>query len=200
MGTGIIDEVCQRGTSDHLVPIVIQSYNITTNRAVYSLYKKMVNKYLAISASMVQFEGYPQEAVQAVEPDSTAYAHREDYVLVYVPSPLIPRKPHLTPTQSSYTSTWLSHDTALAAVAYDYSHQARALLHAGETLGHTLNTYVIYASTDETPEMLYGDEPWRLERFRGLKRRYNPRGRFNFYNPIRWIWGAGSKQIRRRDG
>lgn len=78
-----------------------------------------------------------------------------------------------------------SHDTALAAVAYDYSHQARALLHAGHKPGCTLNAYVNYASTDQTAEMPYGYEPWRLEQLRGLKRKYDLEDRFNFYNPIR---------------
>ena len=188
-GTGVTDEVCQRGTSDYLVPIGLQSYNITTNRAVYNLYKKMVTEYPALAASIVQFEGYPQQAVQAVEPDSTAYAHRDDYVLVYVLPSLSTESPRTKShsdalIHSSYTSTWAPNDTALAAVAYDYSHQARALLHAGDKPGRTLNAYVNYASTDETPEMLYGYEPWRLERLRGLKSKYDPRGRFNFYNPI----------------
>ena len=85
---------------------------------------------------------------------------------------------------SSYAPNWPANETALAAVAWDYGHRARALFHAGDVPGRALNTYVNYASADETPEMLYGYEPWRLERLRGLKRMYDPRGRFNFYNPI----------------
>lgn len=33
--------------------------------------------------------------------------------------------------------------------------------------------------------MLYGYKPWRLERLRRLKREYDLRGRFDFYNSIR---------------
>ncbi len=87
--------------------------------------------------------------------------------------------------QSSYAPGWPPSETDLAAVAYDYGRRARALWHAGDAPGRPLNTYVNYASTDETPEMLYGYEPWRLERLRALKGKYDPRGRFNFYNPIR---------------
>ena len=79
---GNTDPVCQPGTSDSSFPVGLQTYNITTNRAVYNLFKDMVNNYPAMSVgSIVQFEGFPQQAVQAVEPDSTAYAHRGDYVL-----------------------------------------------------------------------------------------------------------------------
>lgn len=71
-------------------------------------------------------------------------------------------------------------------MAVDYGHQARTIFHAGDVPGRLLNTYVNYASSDETPEMLYGYEPWRLERLRNLKSEYDPKGKFNFYNPIRW--------------
>ena len=80
--SGNTDPVCQPGTSDYLVPVGLQTYNIKTNRAVYELFKEMVNKYPAMNASAVQFENYPQEAVRAVDPDSTAYAHRGDSLLV----------------------------------------------------------------------------------------------------------------------
>lgn len=70
-------------------------------------------------------------------------------------------------------------------MADDYGHQARMLFHAGDAPGRPLNTYANYASSDETPEMLYGYEPWRLDKLRRLKSEYDPMGRFDFYNPIR---------------
>ena len=184
-GSGNTDSVCQKGSSWYNFPVGLQTFNIEANRAVYNLYKKMVNQYPAMNASIVQFEVFPQEGVRAVESDSTAYAHRGDSLLVFVPFSLIPELFHLTDHQSSYTPFWPPSEPGLAAVADDYGHQARALFHAGDAPGRTLNTYVNYASTDETPEMLYGYEPWRLEKLRSLKKKYDPRGRFNFYNPIR---------------
>ena len=38
--------------------------------------------------------------------------------------------------------------------------------------------------------MLYGYEPWRLEKLRGLKKVYDPKGKFNFYNPVKWGGGG----------
>ena len=185
-GAGVTDAVCQLGDNWRLYPVGLQSYNIRTNRAIFDLYKDMVNKNPAMSSSIVQFEGYPQEGVRAIEPDSTAYAHRGDSLLVYrLHLSCSPVTLTLTHNQSSYAPIWPPSEPALAAVADDYGHQARALFHEGDVPGSTLNTYVNYASSDETPEMLYGYEPWRLERLRELKREYDPRGRFNFYNPIR---------------
>ena len=47
-----------------------------------------------------------------------------------------------------------------------------------------LRAYVNYASGDETLQEIYGHEPWRLKRLRALKKKYDPRGQFNFYAPI----------------
>ena len=83
--SGNTDPVCQPGTSDYLFPVGLQTYNPETNRAVYDLFKEMINNYPTLgSQSAVQFEGYAQQGVRAVEPDSTAYAHRGDSLLVYV--------------------------------------------------------------------------------------------------------------------
>ena len=85
-GSGNTDPVCQLGSSWYEFPVGLQTFNVEANRAVYNLYKKMVNQYPAMNTSIVQFEAYPQAAVRAVEPDSTAYAHRGDSLLVFVPS------------------------------------------------------------------------------------------------------------------
>ena len=85
-GSGVTDPVCQRGPSYYSIPIGLQTFNIETNRAVYTLFAEMVNKYPASAwnESVVQFEGYAQQGVRAVDPDSTAYAHRGDSLLACV--------------------------------------------------------------------------------------------------------------------
>lgn len=47
-----------------------------------------------------------------------------------------------------------------------------------------LFAYVNYADGDETLEEVYGHEPWRLQKLRSLKKKYDPAGVFNFYVPI----------------
>lgn len=180
-GTGINDSVCQGGNSWKLFPVGLQVYNATSNRAIYNLLSKMIARNPSLNGSVVQFEGYSVQGVKAVDPASTAYAHREDNLLVYVIRPRVPLAMKLT-LSSSYTSIYPANHT-LDAVAIAYGRPARALLHAG-TPGYPLNTYVNYASSDETPEEKYGYEPWRLARLRALKAKYDPQGRFNFYNPV----------------
>lgn len=88
-GAGNTDAVCQPGDSRKLYPVGLQSHNISTNRAIYDLHKDMISKNPSMSSSIVQFEGYPLQGVRAVEPDSTAYAHREDNLLVYASPPFL---------------------------------------------------------------------------------------------------------------
>ena len=50
--------------------------------------------------------------------------------------------------------------------------------------GLRLNAYVNYAFGNESLEAVYGYEAWRLKRLRGLKRKFDPEGRFGFFVPI----------------
>ncbi|KAI4274736.1 MAG: hypothetical protein LQ337_003707 [Flavoplaca oasis] len=72
---------------------------------------------------------------------------------------------------------------ANAAAANKYGRQARQLFVEGAS-PMRLNAYSNYANGDETLEEIYGYEPWRLEKLRRLKRKWDPEGRFCFFNPI----------------
>jgi hypothetical protein len=45
-------------------------------------------------------------------------------------------------------------------------------------------SYVNYGSGRESVEATYGYEPWRLERLRGLKAKYDPENKFAYFGPI----------------
>jgi hypothetical protein len=51
-----------------------------------------------------------------------------------------------------------------------------------------LQQYVNYGNTTSTMqdplEALYGYEPWRLEKLRALKRKYDPENVFRWYQPL----------------
>lgn len=51
-----------------------------------------------------------------------------------------------------------------------------------------LQQYVNYGNTTSTmedpPEALYGYEPWRLQKLRALKRKYDPENVFRWYQPL----------------
>lgn len=51
-----------------------------------------------------------------------------------------------------------------------------------------LQQYVNYGNTTSTmqdpPEALYGYEPWRLQKLRALKHKYDPENVFRWYQPL----------------
>lgn len=74
-------------------------------------------------------------------------------------------------------------DPSLDAFAIEWGDQTRDLWNAGQP-GRLPTAYTNYAFGDESLQEIYGYEPWRLERLRGLKQKYDPKERFNYYNPI----------------
>lgn len=83
VGTGSKSQVCQDGGSGTEFPVGLKTYNTTANRAVHNLYKKMIAEQPAFSGSTVQFENYPVQKMQSIDPASTAYPHREDNLMAY---------------------------------------------------------------------------------------------------------------------
>ena len=81
-GSGLTDDVCKDTGSWKEFPVGLLKYNITTMRAVHSLYKDLVTKHPEFSGSFVQCENYPMQGVQSIDIASTAYAHRGDSILV----------------------------------------------------------------------------------------------------------------------
>lgn len=69
------------------------------------------------------------------------------------------------------------------SVARQWASRTKDLWNAGAP-GLPPATYVNYAFGDEPLESMYGYEPWRLSKLRGLKQKYDPDNRFRFYNPL----------------
>lgn len=74
-------------------------------------------------------------------------------------------------------------NSTLDEFARDWARQTRDLWNQGQP-DLQPSTYVNYAHGDESLESIYGYETWRLEKLRLLKAKYDPEGRFNYYNPI----------------
>ncbi|KAL8693101.1 MAG: hypothetical protein Q9224_003818 [Gallowayella concinna] len=85
VGTGLNDFVCKEPTgSAYLYPMGLQRYNVPVMGKLFQLYADKIKKNPAFKDSNVMLEGYSLEAVKAVDPASTAFAHRDDNILVYV--------------------------------------------------------------------------------------------------------------------
>lgn len=81
-GTGSSNALCQSGLSHVSSPIGLLTYNITANRQAFDLFTKTTSEIPALKGSILVFEGYSLGGMKAIDPDSTAFPHRSDNILV----------------------------------------------------------------------------------------------------------------------
>ncbi|KAK4442734.1 FAD-binding domain-containing protein [Podospora aff. communis PSN243] len=155
---------CAKGMYRHMMGVYVPEYNSTSLRTVFDLFNGIVKKYPDIAPTAVYFvEGYSQQATTRVADRDTAIPWRGTPLLV---------SPIWGYTNASYSPDIVAASKAMRKAMVDGS-------------GLPQRTYVNYAFGDEKLEEVYGEEPWRLERLRALKEKWDPQGRFGFYAPIR---------------
>lgn len=65
--------------------VMLQTYNITAQRQLYDLFNRNAALYPELGANaLLMIEGYATAGVQAIDPISTAYPHRDEFHLAYV--------------------------------------------------------------------------------------------------------------------
>ncbi|GAP88449.1 putative 6-hydroxy-D-nicotine oxidase [Rosellinia necatrix] len=141
----------------------LQTYNVTTQRQLYNHFTKRLVTEPEIGANArLYYEGFSSLGSQAINAASSAFPHRDEYLPVYFITPVPEGKED---------------------AARKWAHESRDLWNQGQPLRRP-TTYVNFAAGDETVEALYGHEPWRLQRLRSLKAKYDPQNRFRWFNPI----------------
>ncbi|KAK8136495.1 hypothetical protein PG984_004435 [Apiospora sp. TS-2023a] len=157
---------------DHVLrfPIDLRGYNVTAQRAAYTLLDEVSRAHPGLSGATWLNEGYSVAAVQAVPADSTAYPDRFNNLLL---SPSFRITPGATDDGGA----------DLDRIATEAGLKIRQTLFEGGG-SPDLYTYVNYGLGLETLENYYGHEEWRLERLRALKAKYDPGRKFSFYAPI----------------
>ncbi|KAK4239566.1 6-hydroxy-D-nicotine oxidase [Achaetomium macrosporum] len=163
MGTDMNSPVCQPQGTVFLRGAVVDTYETGALRKWYNLFSEMLRSEEAFAHSFCMLEGYSVQAVQAVPSDSTAFPDRKQRLLF---SPAISYKAVGNATLDAAAEHW---SKAMEAAAFG---------------GLEKTTYVNYAHGDESLQAMYGYTPWRLERLRALKRKYDPGNRFRFFAPL----------------
>ncbi|KAK4233777.1 hypothetical protein C8A03DRAFT_47748 [Achaetomium macrosporum] len=156
---------CAYGATSLRFPTVLKSYNPAALRKVYDDFDATLQQVAELAGTIWLIEGHAVQAVQAVNPDSTAFPHRSESVLI---SPFINYKPN----------------PALDEVAQALGRRTRQYLLDGSDDPTKLRAYVNYAHGDEPFGAVYGWETWRLEKLRELKKEYDPENRMRYYVPI----------------
>ena len=160
------DPTCSRGGLNKIrFPIDLETYNVEAMRQMYDLFASNTQDTPAFNGSVILYEGYSVQGVQAVPSDSTAFPFRGDNLLLAPMINYAPGGPEL--------------DEQAAQLGTDL----RQILYEGSGRSE-MHTYVNYAFGDETLQNLYGYEQWRQDRLLSLKNKYDPDRKFSFYSPI----------------
>ncbi|KAK7398253.1 hypothetical protein QQX98_012366 [Neonectria punicea] len=166
VGVTTTDIPCQKtGAMNPRFPIYLETYNVAAQKKAYEFFAENVRGSSVFNNSLVTFDGYSMEGVQSIDSKSTAFAYRDQHILI---GPLI---------------TYTPGDAELDDKAAKLGKQIRQILHEGSGREH-VPAYVNYAFGDEGPEQWYGSESWRQSRLQSLKSKYDPEGLFSFYAPI----------------
>ncbi|KAI0003489.1 FAD binding domain-containing protein [Xylariaceae sp. FL0662B] len=163
---GMIDLACTEGLRYNTYTANTARFDIAQQRQLYNSYVDFVKKNPLASGSLIFYEIFGQKAVVAQPAAETAVGNR-DYANI------------LAILQTTYT------DDSVAPAADAWARGWRDQLIKPQHSGYNIESvYMNYAHGDEKLEALYGYEPWRLERLRSLKKRYDPHGLFSHYNPV----------------
>jgi len=167
-GISLNDNPCRiTGTANPRFPIYLKQYNPKAQAKVYELFKNATTAPgTPFNRALFMFEGYPMQGVKAVNSQDSAFAYRDDNLLV---APLLTYVPN---SGSDVSKKAEALGNQMRQILYQASGQS------------TLHTYVNYAYGSEGKSSWYGDDAWRQIRLRLQKTLYDPWGKFNFYAPI----------------
>ncbi|KAI0414784.1 hypothetical protein F5X98DRAFT_236985 [Xylaria grammica] len=156
---------CAYGMTSLRYPIGLTSYNVAAVRQVYDEIDNTFRRVPEVAGSFFLLEGYSTQAVQAVDPETTAFPHRDDKILI-----------------TSYIM--YTPNAAIDPIAREFGKKLQQYLLDGSDDPAHLRAYVNYANGDELLPAVYGWEDWRLEKLRKLKVQWDPKNRMRYYVPI----------------
>ncbi|KAF5586480.1 6-hydroxy-d-nicotine oxidase [Fusarium pseudocircinatum] len=156
---------CAKGFTGLRYPIGLKTYDLFAVRKVFNEIADISKRVPEFAGSFFLLEGYSTHGVKAIDAKKSAFPHRDDEILV---TPYILYKPNAT----------------LDGLAQEHGEKLRRhLLEASGDPEH-LRAYVNYAHGFESLEEMYGHEPWRIEKLKALKKKWDPENRMRFYAPI----------------
>lgn len=138
-------------------------FHIPTMREGFDAWANFTKAHPNLAPSSGQlWEVFGTQGVKAHPSESTAYANREHVEILQLVS-LDYDDPTISDVVNNYARDWV--DRYRQTSGYDKWY-----------------VYQNYAFDDEPLEAIYGYEPWRLQRLRKLKRRYDPENVFKGYH------------------
>ncbi|RMZ73654.1 6-hydroxy-D-nicotine oxidase [Pyrenophora seminiperda CCB06] len=167
LGSDINNHVCSKNGRLTGGGLTLPAWDLPGVRKAFSIFTNVTaDPRFATSALLI--ENYGMQGVRAVDPASTALALEER------------RHPILT----SAGLWWTAEGEQATQDAYAYVRAIRDALAMGvDKSGEKRHCYVNYANGEESKPELYGYDD-RLARLTRLKREWDPKNSFRYYNPI----------------
>ncbi|KAI0401066.1 FAD-binding domain-containing protein [Xylaria palmicola] len=156
---------CAYGMTSLRYPIGLKSHNIAAVRKVYNEIDETFRRVPEVAGSFFLLEGYSTQAVEAIDPDATAFPHRNDKILI-----------------TSYIM--YTPNDAITPLAQEFGKKLRQYLLDGSDVPAHLRAYVNYADGDEPLPAVYGWDDGRLEKLKKLKAKWDPKNTMRYYVPI----------------
>jgi hypothetical protein len=147
--------------------ISLPAWDLPGVRKAFMIFSNLTSD-ARFAKSFILMENYGMHGVHAVDSTSISLAV-EERELPILAGPVL---------------WWEGDDKQTIQEAYAYTCAIRDALYMGvdKSIGKR-HSYVNYANGDEKTPELYGDD-WRLEKLIELKKVWDPKNRFGFYNPI----------------
>ncbi|KAB2110233.1 hypothetical protein AG0111_0g2008 [Alternaria gaisen] len=161
-------EIWLRGPYKMMGAACVETFDVKTTREFFESVKSMSEEWEDRGWFSAMFECLPDQRVREISDDATAFPWRggSNHFLML----------NATPKKMEDRKVFEDH----------LNYWKRRFI---ETSGYgRLQQYVSYGNGTSTmkdpPEALYGYEPWRLERLRNLKMKYDPDNVFRWYQPL----------------
>lgn len=167
--------------------VSIEKFDLVTTKAFFTSVKEMNEKWAGKGLFGAMFECLPHQRTRELPDDATAFPWRwGTNHFLYVPCKVF----------AHFNRNWLKKNRMMTATPFNMEDRSAFEGHLDQwktefikVSGYgRLQQYVNYGNTTSTmqdpPEALYGYEPWRLERLRALKKRYDPDNVFRWYQPF----------------
>ncbi|TVY40369.1 FAD-linked oxidoreductase [Lachnellula occidentalis] len=160
-GSGVDQPLCAKGFEHVHSTTYLDTWNVTSQRDVFNLFQSKITEQPLVAGSIIMLEDYSTIGVKAVDSKTSAFPWRNRNLL-------------------TVTAVNFPPNSSLDAFATEWATQTLDLFNQGSG-GLAPSTYVNYAAGNEPIEQMYGGS---LQKLRSLKARYDPLGKFNYYNPI----------------
>jgi Berberine and berberine like len=161
---GSIAAVCAHGRRQNIYTLNLKTFDAATMRKIYSDFGDFIQTNPTGASSVLVFQAFGQQGVDAVSVNTSAYPNR-GHVNILVLIQMIYDDDYVANAADIWAQT--QRDELEEVSDYD-----------------KLYVYQNYVRGDEPLEAIYGCEVWRLEKLETIKRAYDPRDVFNGYHNI----------------